>query len=377
MIEVIVLFLHLTVNSQPIVIEIEEPSESKIVLNIEGEAGMKKRVEKMVGYFGEVVFGESGIPISVKRSGDIWEVVVYKNSYTFKGAEDVVAKKVADIIAEKVLGRRRTFASMIAYTQGRTGSRELYISEVDGSRSMKISQNCKLSFSPSWAPDGKRIIFVCYMRKKPDIFVVDLQNGIMKPFITTESFEATPAFSPDGNFILYSSSKDGNIDLFKYNLNDGSSQRLTNDEFIDVSPSISPDGKSVAFTSNRDGNPGVFIMDLRNKTIRRITPYSTYATTPRFSPDGGRIAYTVFDGRRTYIEIYEFKSRITYRVSPEEMSCEGGNFSPSGELFVTSCKENEGRYGIYIIDTKTGRLTSLFGSVNEEVKFPAWSPYLW
>lgn len=372
------LFLFpLILNAQPIIIEIEGPSAGRVTVNVEAEDWFKKKVKKMVGYFGEVSFDEAGIPVSVKVKKGVWEVVVYRDLYTFKGDASVIAKKVADIIAEKILSRKHTFASMIAYTQGKAGKCELYIVEVDGTHPVKISRGCRLSFSPSWSPDGRGLAFVCYMRKRPDIFFVDLPTGIMKPFITTDRFEATPEFSPDGAFLVYSSSRDGNIDLFKYNLNSKSYERLTADDFIDVSPSISPDGKMLAYTSNQGGSPGIFIMNLDNGKIKRLTSSSIYATAPEFSPDGTMIIYTVLKDGRTYLEVYEFRRGITYRISPEDMDCEGGSFSPSGELLVTSCKKKTSKYDIYVVDLKTGKVTPLFENMDEDRRFPAWSPYLW
>jgi TolB protein len=262
------------------------------------------------------------------------------------------------------------------FVEGPPGKREVYISSPDGMDKRRISTGCKLAMSPSWTYDGRKILFVCYMVKRPDIFIIDLQEGIQKPLFISQNFKATPAISPDGRFIIYSTSDGEAIDLFLYELKTGKIKKLTSDEFIEVSPSFSPDGKKIAYTSDKGGKPGIYIMDLESGKRERITSPFEYATAPKFSPDGTRLIYTKVQNNPVLYIYYINEGREEMVKMDSFYGCENPSFAPSGDLIAVSCRDEGFRWRIYVVDLLYGK-TSMLTYSNYDQKTPSWSPSLW
>lgn len=366
---------------EKIVIEVREPSLRKIGVLVKAPDEVKKRVERMLRYYGEVETGKPEFIIEVKPEGEKWSLHIsgpgmdVRRNFYGKNA-GVMAKECANTFVREVLARKPPFASNIAFVEGSPGKREVYVSSPDGLDRHRLSTGCRMAMSPSWMPDGRKLVFVCYMLKRPDIFILDLTEGVQKPLFLSPDFEATPAVSPDGRFLAYSSSDGGNIDLFLLDLRDGTRRRLTSDEWIEVSPSFSPDGKRIAYTSDRGGKPGIYIIEIETGKRERITSPFEYATSPRFSPDGKKILYTKV---QTYpsLYLYYLSEMREEKVKIDGFyGCENPAFSPSEDLIAVSCRDEDFRWKIYILDLLSGKTTPLSPSASDQ-KTPSWSPSLW
>jgi TolB protein len=363
------------------VIEVREPSIKKIGVSIVGPQEVTKRMEKMLGYFGEVETGRGDYIIKITNSHEKWVFNLFgpgvNLTRNFSGkSPSVLAKEFSNIFVKEVLSRNPPFASNIVFVEGPPGKRDVQLSSPDGMDKRRISTGCKLAMSPSWTYDGRKILFVCYMVKRPDIFIIDLQEGIQKPLFISQNFKATPAISPDGRFIIYSTSDGEAIDLFLYELKTGKIKKLTSDEFIEVSPSFSPDGKKIAYTSDKGGKPGIYIMDLESGKRERITSPFEYATAPKFSPDGTRLIYTKVQNNPVLYIYYINEGREEMVKMDSFYGCENPSFAPSGDLIAVSCRDEGFRWRIYVVDLLYGK-TSVLTYSNYDQKTPSWSPSLW
>ncbi len=99
---------------------------------------------------------------------------------------------------------------------------ELWVMNADGSGQTQITQLGGANFGPSWAPDGKRIIFSSN-HKQPrsgnfDLFLVNLDGTGLEQVTSHGSFDGFPMFSPDGRTIVWASNrneaKPGETNLF-------------------------------------------------------------------------------------------------------------------------------------------------------------------
>jgi TolB protein len=66
-------------------------------------------------------------------------------------------------------------------------------------------------------------------------------------------FEGEPSFAPDGRTMVYVSDRNGNFEIYLRQLSGGPDINLTSNEADDVQPAVSPDGQSIAFVSSRSG----------------------------------------------------------------------------------------------------------------------------
>jgi TolB protein len=229
-------------------------------------------------------------------------------------------------------------ADAFAAKQATTSSRMLYydfgsvwIMNDDGSGATALTLPVDQAFDPSWAPDGKQILFNAYkgeveasiylMRAdgsavtrithppagsidiRPTTFakqVAFVRMGGGSENIYRVNLDGSgetwvvsgrnPAASPGGTRLAYVS----NGDIYEYNALTGQSVNLTNTpSTVESDPSYSPTGKQIAFAATSPGISGIYVMRADGTAVTRLT-WSDVGSheLPKWSPDGKRIAFS-------------------------------------------------------------------------------------
>lgn len=196
---------------------------------------------------------------------------------------------------------------MIAFAS-KSGARDaIHIKKVeDGGFDKEIKLDMGAVYSPSWSPDGSKILFCGIKDGKLDLFTVTVNNGEITRLTDDFFNEADPSWSPDGKRIVFSSDRrdppyeytlndiNEDYDLFVMNADGSNIQRISTGPFNDRNPSWSPDGKNLVFTSDRNGINNLYSINLDAMTVMPLTNLLTDASAPVWSPDGNTIAFTCF-----------------------------------------------------------------------------------
>jgi serine/threonine-protein kinase len=159
-------------------------------------------------------------------------------------------------------------------------------------------------FTPRFSPDGKRLAFSIGSEKGSDIWVKDLDRGILSRLSFLPGFNTNPVWTPDGKHIVSRSTNPSAPGLYAIR-SDGSGQanRLTEGTAQAFPVSLSPDGKHLAIVqSGNGGGMDILTMDVEadfgsGTTGVRLgkaeplldTPFDE--RNPAFSPDGRWLAY--------------------------------------------------------------------------------------
>lgn len=161
-------------------------------------------------------------------------------------------------------GRRITF------TSDRDGKPDIYTMAADGSDVRRITDEPNGAQGSEYSPDGRRILLTTVAAGIPQVAVVDAGGGA--PTVLTEGPDFEPTWSPDGRHIAFISARDGTRELYLMAADGSDQTRLTADTFRDLGPpAFAPNGNEVAFMSFRAGNWDVYALAPTTGETRRLT----------------------------------------------------------------------------------------------------------
>ncbi|MFV1984829.1 MAG: hypothetical protein ACC657_14885 [Thiohalomonadales bacterium] len=163
----------------------------------------------------------------------------------------------------------------IIFTSNRTGDLELFLMNSDGSNVKQITNATGYDGDAFFSHDGKTIVWRASRPKgknlqdysmqlaqgiiragKFEIFMMKLDGGKPIQLTNNGATNFSPSFYPDGTKIIFSSNMsqaDGrNYDLYTINIKTRKLERITYYSGFDGFPIFSSDGKKLLFTSSRN-----------------------------------------------------------------------------------------------------------------------------
>jgi Tol biopolymer transport system component len=211
----------------------------------------------------------------------------------------------------------------------------IFVSDLGGTNRRQITDLPTVDGTPSWSPDGKKIIFtratglwlapqffgVGKMRWNGwDIWTVSL-DGTLEQRLTNEKFDDAyePHFSPDMHHIVFWADRQpphdarfgqpGSEDIVFCDLNE--SGKVSTMRWMPTTPgpdgstyftadnreaSFSPDGRTIVFISNRIGRSEPFdwelwLTDPMFSRVVQLTHLHSRASSPTFTRDGQYIHF--------------------------------------------------------------------------------------
>lgn len=169
----------------------------------------------------------------------------------------------------------------------------------------------------AWSPDAKSIAFTrgqglegetpTNVDNSPqgpmpkEVWVVAAAGGVPHEIGAGDS----PSFSPDGSRLLFVDKK---RIMTVAASGDGGAQPLLTDQATVDSLTWAPDGKRLAFVSHRVGHSLIGVYDFVDRTIVWLSPSLDYDSSPAFSPDGTRIAFVHVPAEKAPTDFYSHRS---------------------------------------------------------------------
>lgn len=190
------------------------------------------------------------------------------------------------------------------------------------------------SGTPRFSPDGTAIAFLCRQGKTISLCIMDPDGGNRRSIMAVDSPRCIDdiSWAPDGKRIVFISNEAKTVasqgwDVFTAEA-DGSDKKILVEDAR--WPDWSPGGKEICvikFNSDKDGNTvswNILIVDVDGTTIRNLGMHPGSPTgprEPRWSPDGTKIAYVTLDSRHHRIHVMdstgENRKELAEGVCPE------------------------------------------------------------
>jgi serine/threonine-protein kinase len=162
----------------------------------------------------------------------------------------------------------------VVWHSNRPGTFRLFIANLDGTGIRQLTQRDpqgrSIDADASWSPDGTQIVFAS-SRTPKGLYILFVDEGVLKHIEVIGEDAEDPAWSPDGNRIAFQSKRDGNLEIYVFDLTNGTLRRLTDHPASDGRPAWSPDGQWIAFESEREGKLDIYIMRADGSDVRRVT----------------------------------------------------------------------------------------------------------
>jgi TolB protein len=289
-----------------------------------------------------------------------------------------LARTVADAVVEAFTGTPGTSATEMAFLSTRTGEREIFVMNADGSNPRSATRSRTLKAFPNWMPNGEGILYTAYHDDaQPALFLTARSRRVRPGRILRGLLPQAPmyrgVFDPDGESLAVVSSVDAAAEIFLVDRDGKKIHQLTHSRAIDISPSWSPDGKRLAFVSDRSGSPQVYVVDRDGENLRRLTYQGTYNTAPSWSPDGRWIAYETRLEAQFDIWLIDPQGEINIPLVQHRRSDESPSWSPDGRK-IAFASNRLGRYDVFVVDLAGQNLRRLTENSGENTQ-PVWGPF--
>ena len=172
----------------------------------------------------------------------------------------------------------------VAATLSFDGNQEIYLVNINGTLSSRVTNSKSIDISPTFSPDGSKMAFVSSRNGLPQLFLQDIASGQVKRLTFSGRYNTQPSWSPVGDKIVYTTwEKNGEINIFTINADGSGLMQLTQKCGENKSPSWSPDGQMIVFTSNRQGKEKLYVMSSKGGDERLLLQVDGVQTQPSWS----------------------------------------------------------------------------------------------
>ena len=174
---------------------------------------------------------------------------------------------------------------------------------------------------PRASPAGDQVVYESNADGNLELYLLDLASVNLaqltpediepKRITFNETDDGSPTFFPDGKRIMFVSSRNEVNQLYTINIDGQNETHFNPNRYDCYNPTVSPDGKTIAYVSARDGDWEIYLIDTDGKNERRITNDIGRSIQPAFSPDGRHLVFVSDRSDTFHIYLMSFDAPVT------------------------------------------------------------------
>lgn len=305
--------------------------------------------------------------------------------YPFKSRVDEAPRELANFSSNELMkvltGEEGIFRTRLLMSCGGK-KKDIYIMDFDGENVKPLTRDGNFALSPSWAPDGNRIVFTSYKPAvkggfaNPNLYMYNVASNKRELITAARGINSGAVFHPTKNQIAYTYSNNGKPEIFMLDLAAKTRVAITQTMFFSIEPAWSPDGRRLAYSSSKTGRPHIYVSNEDGSAAKQLTFAGVYNSSPRWSPKGDKIVFSGQENLKNNFNIFMIDpgGSNLVRLTDGVKSSENPAFSPDGRHIAYSSNIG-GVYQIYVMALHSGRVSrALTPSRLSDCKQPAWSP---
>ena len=305
--------------------------------------------------------------------------------YPFKSRIDEAPRELANFSGNELMqtltGEDGVFRTRMLMSCG-GAKKEVFIMDFDGENARQITRDGNFALSPSWAPDGNRIVFTSYKPAvkggfaNPNLYTYNVATNKRELVTAAKGINSGAVFHPTKNQLAYTYSNNGKPEIFMLDLDAKTRIALTQTMFFSIEPAWSPDGTKLAYSSQKTGRPHIYVSNSDGSNAKQLTFAGVFNSSPRWSPKGDKIVFSGQENMKNNFNVFMIdpSGSNLVRLTDGTFSTENPAFSPDGRHIAFSSNQS-GTYQIYVMALHSGRISrALTPKSLGDCKQPAWSP---
>ncbi|HEY3230763.1 MAG TPA: hypothetical protein VGJ87_16180 [Roseiflexaceae bacterium] len=276
-------------------------------------------------------------------------------------------------------------AGRIVFVAGRTadGNADIFSADIAGETIVDLTNDPAPDRSPSWSPDGTRIVFASRRDDNWDLYLMRADGSGLQRLTEDPAYDGEPAWSPDGARVAFASSRAGDLDIYLLDLASGAIRRVTNNPAADYEPAWAPDDRHLAFASWRDGNQEIYSVDLGDledsdiPAPQNLSNHPAPDHSPAWSPDGRRLAFISDRDGVGNLYVIDLQSGAQQIAGIHNRGLHDPAWTPGGGLLAVGPWAAEGRrfstaQGVLVMTAGISVSVAIVGSPHSYAD-PEWS----
>jgi len=153
----------------------------------------------------------------------------------------------------------------IAVSLAMHGKADIFLLNGDHQPGRTLVASPGIDVSPSFDASGQMMAYVSDETGSPNVYVKEVNGGSSRR-LTTSGYNTNSCISPDGKLVVFTKQLGGAQKVFLHDLTSGQETQLTSGGGSDENPTFAPDSYFIAFTSTRTGQKKLYV------TTRHGTP---------------------------------------------------------------------------------------------------------
>lgn len=169
-----------------------------------------------------------------------------------------------------------------------------------------------------FSPDGRHVAMVLSGEGNAEIYVGNADGKQIRRMTRTDAVEASPSFSPDGTRLVFTSDAAGGPQLYLMSVAGGGMQRIpTNISGYCAEPDWNRvDPNKIAFTIRIGSGYQVAVYDMAKRTSVQASRAPFDGIEPSWLPDGRHLVYTARDRSTSRLCILDTETGKSTPLSP-------------------------------------------------------------